>query len=144
MIYRTLGLCSVLFVCGCSSANYDPYVAAVSNQLEVRSYQTRQFEDAEYQPLVTAVISTLQDYHFRIVDIESKLGTITAYQITANDRNNRLSGRTELTVLIRQRGSKQYSVRMNMTTGPKVDEESNLYQQFFSALHRKLNTQNRA
>jgi len=30
---------------------------------------------------------------------------------------------------------------MNMTTGPKVEDEPLLYQQFFSALHRKLHRQ---
>jgi len=44
-----LGACAV-------STDYDPYVAAVDNQLERRSYQTREIAEADYQHLVTAVI----------------------------------------------------------------------------------------
>ena len=50
----------------CSVADYDPHVSATANQVATRSYQTRQYEEVEYQVLMRAVISTLQDYHFRI------------------------------------------------------------------------------
>lgn len=134
-----LAIGALLALAGCTtSTDYDPYVAAINNQLETRSYQTRQIEDTEYTRLVSAVIGTLQDYHFRIVDINPELGTITAYQMTTIKSSRPLGGKTELTVLIRERGEKTYSVRMNMSTGLKVDNESELYQQFFSALHRKL------
>ena len=135
----------LLALAGCAtSTDYDPYVAAVENQLQTRSYQTRQIEDTDYNRLVTAVIGTLQDYHFRIVDIDPNLGTITAYQVTTYNRAINLGGRTELTVLIRERGEGRYSVRMNMSTGLAVDGESELYQQFFTALHRKLHYQSQA
>ena len=124
---------------GCAtSTDYDPYVAAVENQLESRSIQTRDIEATDYGKLVTAVISTLQDYHFRIVDIDPDLGTITAYQVTAFKPGDPLSGRTALTVMIRERDQKTFRVRMNMSSGLKVDNEPELYRQFFSALQRKL------
>lgn len=122
-----------------NSTDYDPFVAAVDSQVETRSYQTRQIEDTGYQALMAALISTLQDYHFRIVDIDPDLGTITAYQMTTFRRDTLLGGKTALTVMVRERGEKRYSVRMNMSTGLKVENESELYQQFFSALRRKLN-----
>jgi hypothetical protein len=133
MIRKFLTLIALLAVAGCiSSTDYDPFVAAVDNQLESRSIQTRQINDTGYQPLMVAVISTLQDYHFRIIDINPDLGTITAHQLTSS------VGRTALTVLIRQRGEGIFSVRMNMTTGLKADRDAELYQQFFSALQKKL------
>jgi hypothetical protein len=133
-------LLAMLALGGCAnSPDYDPFVAAVDGQLETRSYQTRQIEDTDYQPLMAALISTLQDYHFRIVDIDPDLGTITAYQMTTYRRDTLLGGKTALTVMIRERGEKRYSVRMNMSTGVKVDNAPELYQQFFSALQRKLN-----
>lgn len=123
---------------GCATSDYDPHVAAVENQLKARSIQTRDVEAADYQSLMTAVISTLQDYHFRINDIDPELGTITAYQMTNFRSGSPLAGNTALTVLIRQRGEKKFSVRMNMTTGLKVEDTPELYQQFFAALQRKL------
>lgn len=134
---RTILLLSALLA-GCSTADYDPHVAAVENQLQARSIQTREIEAADYQSLMTAVISTLQDYHFRLVDIDPDLGTVTAYQMTNARAGNSLAGKTSLTVLIRQREQKLFSVRMNMTIGLKVEDTPELYQQFFAALQRKL------
>jgi hypothetical protein len=128
----------VLSLTGCATADYDPFVAAVDSQLATRGHQTRLIESNDYVSLMTAVISTLQDYHFRIADIDPDLGTITAYQANEFRRSDPLSGRTALTVMVRQRRETTFSVRMNMTTGLGVEHEPTLYQQFFSALHRKL------
>jgi hypothetical protein len=131
----------ILSLTGCATADYDPFVAAVDSQLATRSQQTREIESNGYMPLVTAVISTLQDYHFRIVDVDADLGTITAYQMNEFRPADPLSGRTALTVMVRERAETTFSVRMNMTIGSKTENESELYQQFFSALHRKLHYQ---
>jgi len=63
--------------------------------------------------------------------------------MTGYDKRTQLGGRTELTVLIKSRGESQHAVRMNMTTGLKVDNEPELYQQFFTALNKKLHYQRR-
>jgi hypothetical protein len=133
-----IALIAAAFMAGCSSTAYDPYVAAVENQLQARSIQTREIESASYRDLMTAVISTLQDYHFRIGNIDPDLGTITAYQVTDARSGKPLAGDTSLTVLVRQRGEGTYSVRVNMLIGLKVEETPELYQQFFAALQRKL------
>lgn len=125
-------------LCGCASTDYDPHVAAVDNQLRVRSIQTRELEAESYQALVTAVIGTLQDHHFRIVDIDPRLGTITAYQHTDFRSRTPLAGRTALTVLIRPQGDGLFRVRMNMAIGVEIEQTPELYQQFFAALQRKL------
>ena len=139
MTARILIIGALLGLCACAvSTDYDPYVAAVENQLERRSYQTREIEDSDYQPLVVAVIGTLQDYHFRIVDIDPDLGIITSYQMTGYEKKARYVRRTDLTVLIRERGPRRYSVRVNMSTGLEQNEGAELYQQFFAALERKL------
>lgn len=132
MKFMFLGALFACALAGCAtSSDYDPFVAAVDSQLETRSYQTREIGDTDYQALVTAIVSTLQDYHFRILALDPDLGTIAAYQMTA------ARGRTSLTVMVRERGE-VFSVRMNMSTGPRVDDEAELYQQFFTALQRKL------
>jgi hypothetical protein len=139
MSIRFIAMAALLGLAGCAvSTDYDPYVAAVENQLQTRSHQTRQIEGTDYDRLVTAVIGTLQDYHFRIVDIDPDLGTITAYQMSGYDRRTRHVRRTELTVLVRERGEGRYSVRMNMSTGMEVENRAELYRQFFTALDRKL------
>jgi hypothetical protein len=138
-----IALFSLAILAGCISTDYDPYVTAVENQLETRSYQTREINDAGYQQLLIAVIGTLQDYHFRILEVNAELGIVTAYQMTDYDQRTQLGGRTELTVLIKSRGESQHAVRMNMTTGLKVENEPELYQQFFTALNKKLHYQRR-
>ena len=144
MKYHLIIIATLLALSGCiTTTDYDPYVTAIDNQLQVRSYQTRQIEDTDYNQLVSAVIGTLQDYHFRIVELDPDLGAITAYQMTTYRSSTRLGGKTELTILIRDRGEQTYSVRMNMSTGLKPDNELELYQQFFNALNKKLHYQNR-
>ena len=127
-----MALMTAALLAGCTTADYDPHVAAVENQLQARSIQTRELEAASYKDVMTAVISTLQDYHFRIGDLDPDLGTVTAYF------GKPLTGHAAVTVLIRQRGENTFSVRMNMAIGVKVEDTPELYQQFFAALQRKL------
>ena len=131
----------LLLLGGCSTTDYDPYVTATGNQLETRSYQTRDFEAVEYEQLLQVVVSTLQDYHFRILEVDVELGTLTAYQLTRHKPRSPLGGRTELTVFIKSRGDGRYAIRMNMSTGLKVENESELYQQFFAAVRKNLHYQ---
>jgi hypothetical protein len=132
MIFRILLACVILLLGACASTDYDPYVAATANQLETRSYQTREFSSVGRQQLMQAMVATLQDYHFRIGEVDTDLGTITAYQ------NTRSAGRTELTIFVKPRGDERHSVRINMLTGIKVENEPGLYQKFFTAVRKKL------
>lgn len=125
----------------CSVADYDPHVSATANQVATRSYQTRQFEAVEYQVLMRAVISTLQDYHFRIRELDAGLGVLTAYQVTAYDGQAHIGGRTELTVFLRQQEQGRITLRINMSTGPQAENQPELYQQFFNALGKTLHQQ---
>ena len=81
-----MALMTAALLAGCTTADYDPHVAAVENQLQARSIQTRELEAASYKDVMTAVISTLQDYHFRIGDLDPDLGTVTAYLIRRRSR----------------------------------------------------------
>ena len=132
-----MAVIAAALLAGCASSDYDPHVAAVENQLQARSIQTRELEAANYRDMMTAVISTLQDYHFRIGDIDPDLGTVTAYQVTDSRFGKPMTGQAAITVLVRQRDEKVFSVRMNMAIGVKVEETPELYQQFFAALQRK-------
>jgi len=136
------GIAALCCLTGCVATDYDPYVAAVENQLETRSYQTRRFEDTDQEALISAVIGTLQDYHFRIQRVDPDLGVITAYQVTRPEQS-RLGGRTELTVLMQARGDRRYQVRINMTVGPKVQDQGELYQKFFTAVSKRLHYETR-
>jgi PBP1b-binding outer membrane lipoprotein LpoB len=133
-----MALMTAALLAGCATSDYDPHVAAVENQLQARSIQTRELQAASYKDVMTAVISTLQDYHFRIGDLDPDLGTVTAYQVTDSRFGKPLTGHAAVTVLIRQRAEKTFSVRMNMAIGIKVEDTPELYQQFFAALQRKL------
>ena len=51
---------SLLALAGCATTtDYDPYVTAIDNQLQARSYQTRQIEDTDYN-------LDIKDDYFRI------------------------------------------------------------------------------
>ena len=128
----------ILFITGCSHTDYDPFVSGVDKQLETRVYQTRQFEDLQYQHLMQAVLSTLMDHHFRLLHVNRELGTISAQQHTKHRMGRGVNFRTEATVFIRPADTDSYSVRLNMTIGPEVDARAELHQQFFAALDRKL------
>ena len=132
MKYRTFLATSILMLGACTTTDYDPYVAATENQLETRRYQTRDFPDIDYQQLMQAMISTLQDYHFRIREVDTDLGVITASQ------NTKSAGLTELTIIVKNRGSNQLAVRINMLTGTKAENEPEIYQKFFAALSKQL------
>jgi hypothetical protein len=132
MIFRILLATQLLILGACATTDYDPYVAATANQLETRSYQTREFSDVGYRQLMQAMVGTLQDYHFRIREMDTELGTITAFQ------NTRSAGTTELTIFVKPRGDKHYAVRINMLTGFKVEQEPDLYQKFFTAIRKQL------
>lgn len=132
MIFRIPVLVIMLIVSGCATTDYDPYITATDNQLERRSYQSRNFLDVEYEGLMRAVVGTLQDYHFRIREINVELGTITAFQ------NTLVAGNTELTIFIKPAGGNQYTLRINMLNGLKTENEPDLYQQFFTAVRRHL------
>jgi len=125
----------ILILGACTTTNYDPYVAATRNQLATRSYQTRDFPDVDYQQLMQAMVSTLQDYHFRFREVNTDLGIITASQ------NTRSAGLTELTIIVKNRGSNQLAVRINMITGPKAKNEPEIYQKFFAAVRKQLHYQ---
>ena len=135
MTFRILLATVILLLGACASTDYDPYVAATANQLETRSYQTREFSNVGHRQLMQAMVGTLQDYHFRIGEVDTDLGTITAYQ------NTRSAGRTELTIFVKPRGDKRHSVRINMLTGIKVENEPGLYQKFFTAVRKQLHYQ---
>ena len=125
----------ILMLGACTTTDYDPYVAATENQLETRSYQTRDFLDIDYQQLLQAMVSTLQDYHFRIREVDTDLGIITASQ------NTRRAGMTELTIIVKTRSDNQFAVRINMLTGPKAENEPEIYQKFFAAVSKQLHYQ---
>ena len=137
MIIRILLATAMLILGACANtgAVYDTYVAATENQLETRSYQTRDFSDVEYRKLMQAMVGTLQDYHFRIREVDTDLGTITAFQ------NTRGAGSTELTIFVKSSGLRQHAVRINMLTGLKVENEPGLYQKFFTAVRKQLHYQ---
>ena len=135
MKLRILLAITTLILGACAATDYDPYVAATSNQLETRSYQTRVFSSVGYKQLMQGVISTLQDYHFRIREVDAEIGTIAAFQ------NARSVGTTELTIFVKPWGNNQYAVRINMLTGLKAENEPELYQKFFTALRKNLHYQ---
>lgn len=124
---------------GCATADHDPFVAAVDGQLKSRSMQTREVAASSRRALVDAVIGTLQDHHFRIVEVDPVLGTITAYQLHGPKGGWRFGERTNLTVIVRdQEDARRFRVRASMSVGLDAEDSPELYRQFFLALEQTL------
>jgi hypothetical protein len=54
---------------------------ASANQVELRSFQTRQYDNVDKKQLLRATVSTLQDLSFIVDDANYDFGTITATKL---------------------------------------------------------------
>ena len=131
----------ICLLAACASTEYDPYVAALDRQMERRAYQTRSFEDIAETDLMRAIVSTLQDHHFRLLKVDREFGAISAYQAATADSALGISGHFDITVLLNRENAHSVRVRASMRTGVDNPDDARLYQQFFTALEQKLSLQ---
>jgi len=120
----------VLFlIAGCATMD-KRLLDSDSNQLRLRSIQTRAFETTDIEKTLRAVISTLQDLGFVVDKADAKLGLVSATKL---DRYT-----LRMTVTVRPRGETHLLVRANAQyqVTPVVDPEP--YQNFFFALQKAM------
>ena len=101
--------------------------------VEVRSYQSRDFEGVDVVTVMQALVGTLQDLGFVIKMGDARLGLVSASRFEAGGAGA-LSGELLLTATVRDAGQGVINVRVNARLGirPIVDPEP--YRDFFAAV----------
>jgi hypothetical protein len=119
---------SMLFV-GCATTQ-ERLLDSDSNQVQLRSIQTRAFDTTDKEKTLRTVISTLQDLGFLIDKADAMLGTVSATKLAYHSMR--------VTVTVRPRGETQLLVRANAQydLDPVTDPEP--YQQFFTSLEKSM------
>jgi hypothetical protein len=116
-------------VSGCATTK-ERLLDSDSNQVQLRSIQTRAFDTTDREQTLRTTIATLQDLGFVIDSADLMLGTVTATKL------NKYALR--MTVSIRPRGETQTLVRSNCQYEDKPVSDPEPYQQFFVSLEKSM------
>lgn len=129
--FTTVVLGFALLGSGCATSARDQVLQADLSQVALRSMQTRAFDTTDKKLMMRSVINTLQDLDFLIQDSSLDLGTVTG---------QKFSGITvvKISVLVKERNTKQLSVRANAQFGLKAIEDPKIYQDFFASLEKSI------
>lgn len=122
----------MIFISGCAASTAKRgLLEADESQIALRSIQTRAFDTNDKKTMLRTVISTLQDLDFVIDRADLTLGSVTGSKYSSNVL-------LKMTVTVRPRGETQLLVRANAQYGIKAVEDSEPYQDFFSALEKAI------
>ena len=130
------GLLSVLIsgialtVSGCASSR-DQVLKAEMSQVALRSMQSRAFDTTDKKLMMRSVLNTMQDLDFLIQDSSLDLGTVTGQKFSGYNV-------VKMSVIVKERNSKQLTVRANAQFGLKPLEDPKIYQDFFEALEKSI------
>jgi hypothetical protein len=148
---------ALVLAAGCASNG--PPSAAPPSQLELRSFQTREFDTPDTRLVMKAMINVLQDMGFQIQSADADLGLLTASkwaniehtkkEIKKARKNDRVLSKSlvlEATANISDFGNAQSRVRVNIlertldgsgaTMAVAHIDDARFYQQFFAAVDR--------
>ncbi|MFN3680503.1 MAG: hypothetical protein ACK4VP_00495 [Nitrospira sp.] len=142
------------------------------SQVKIRAVQSRVFDTTDWQRMLAAIISTMQDLDFMVEVLDEELGIVSGKKYVENERiygvdlgyllyrpdtllvlnrNIRTWGPfyhrnnlVRLTVTVRKRNESQLVVRANAQFYLRAVEDPVPYQQFFRALEQSLFLQGRA
>ena len=128
MFTAAVSVAMLIGLSGCATPNRQPMTLDTS-QVNLRNMQTRAFNSTDKKKAMRAVISTLQDFDFLIVDANKALGLVSAI---------RISDWLQMSVTVSQRNGTQLLVRANMEYKAKGVEDPSVYQRFFSLLEKSM------
>ncbi|ARJ56714.1 hypothetical protein [Campylobacter cuniculorum] len=123
-----------LIMTGCM-ANSKQMIIENTQQLEVRSYQTKTYETSK-NIAARACVAALQDLSFIIDKADMETGTLSATKL---DKNANL----KMTIVVRANGTKQAIVRANAQFSssmqmPASVDDPEVYQRFFEVLDKAI------
>jgi len=124
---------AVVFI-GCATDSKQLILDDVQ-QVEVRSYQTRTYEQPK-PAVLRAVVSTLQDLSFIADKVDMESGTVTATKLTQR-------ASLKITIVAREKGDNATNVRANAQFSsagsmPKAVDDPETYNAFFTALDKAV------
>ena len=131
MSWRSIGaVLSAVLVTACHSSGWYQILGVGQPAVQLRSYQTRVFDEADRLKTLRIVIATLQDLGFVIDKADATLGTITATKLDGYQ--------LRMTVTVRERDTSQLLIRANAQYDAIAVETPEPYQQFFEALQKAM------
>lgn len=119
-----------LSLTACQTTSTSQIMASGESQVALRAIQTRAFDTTNRTKTQRTVIATLQDLGFVIDKADEELGTISGTKLDGYS--------LRMTVTLRPRGKKQTLVRANAQYNVTAVEDSEPYQQFFTALEKAM------
>jgi starvation-inducible outer membrane lipoprotein len=125
---RILPAMVLLMLAGCAAQT--DAITAGGSQVELRQIQTREYDTLDKRGTLRSVVATLQDLGFVIDKADYELGTISATKLQHYE--------IRMTVTVREREGKRLAVRANAGFNEKPIEDSQSYQDFFTALDKAM------
>lgn len=122
-------LFSIVLLASCASTQ-ERLMDSDQDQLGLRQAQTRAYDSANKEFVMTSIIATLQDLGFVVDSADIDIGLVTA---------TKLDGYAlKMSVVTRPRGQSQMIVRANAELGLKAVSDPEPYQNFFAALSKSM------
>lgn len=122
------GYLIVIVLAACVATPYD--LAGSAASLEIRSVQTREYDNLDQPMMMRAVIATLQDFGFTIDQADTSLGIVTGTRAETSAMR--------ITVTVAQVAPDKVSVRANARLGENSIKAAETYQDFFVALDKAM------
>jgi len=128
--HRSLTLVGLLLCTVACAAPPTRQIMAGAEQVELRSFQSREFDSTDRTLMLRTVIATLQDLGFIVDQADDTLGVVTGTKLAGYQ--------VRMTVTVRAFGETQLLVRSSAYYNTKPIEEPLPYQSFFTSLEKSL------
>lgn len=126
----------IILLSGCTTIPDEAVLGNASQQLKLRSIQSRVYETTDKNAVLRNVISTLQDLEFLIESADLGTGTVSARKFSKEGFQENTD--LKITVSVQPKGRKSMTVRANAEYNKKLVEDPVPYQNFFTALSKSL------
>ena len=126
----------IIFLSGCTTIPDDAVLGNASQQLKLRSIQSRVYETTDKNAVLRNVISTLQDLEFLIESADLGTGTVSARKFAMKGLGEYTN--LKITISVQPKGTRSLTVRANAEYNNKLLEDPVPYQNFFTALSKSL------
>ncbi len=120
---------AVLIAPGCASTQ-QRLLDSDTDQLKMRSIQSRVFDTADRRGVLRAAIATLQDLGFVVDKADADLGALSATKLAGYA--------ARVTITVRSNGENKVTVRASIDHNQRAVDDPEMYQDFFTALGKSL------
>lgn len=128
LLFLSVAILPFIFT-GCSGSTAQIINSESESQLQVRSYQTKTYDNISKTQAIRSTIAVLQDLGFVIDKADSLTGTVSATKLDGY--------KITMSVTIRQT-QKSVKVRANAQFGIEAIKDPKIYQDFFVSLDKGM------